>query len=94
MGQLCVNILAVGQETVARQFARTGPNKFEGIAWSQSEHTGSPILDGALAWLDCRIVREFDGGDHFIVVCEVHAFASHADLKPLLFFQSAFSGIV
>src|ERR1700682_6631016 len=36
VGQLCVNLLAEGQEEIARQFARSGGDKYVGIVWSSA----------------------------------------------------------
>src|SRR5262245_20087411 len=52
-GRLCVNLLADGQEELARQFARSGTDKYAGVRWAPSADTGSPVLEGALAWIDC-----------------------------------------
>lgn len=90
VGSLCVNLLADGQEDLARQFARSGTDKYAGARWSPSADTGSPMLDGALAWIDCRIVRSHPAGDHLIVVCLVLDLAARTDLQPLIFYRSGF----
>jgi 3-hydroxy-9,10-secoandrosta-1,3,5(10)-triene-9,17-dione monooxygenase reductase component len=89
-GQLCVNLLAEGQEEIARQFARSGTDKYAGLDWTPSADTGSPTLDGALAWIDCRIEATYPGGDHVIAVCRVLGLEARTDLRPLIFFQSGF----
>jgi flavin reductase (DIM6/NTAB) family NADH-FMN oxidoreductase RutF len=94
IGQLCVNLLAEGQADVARQFARSGGDKYVGIGWTASAVTGSPKLDGALAWIDCRIENHYPGGDHLIVTCRVLDLAAQTDLRPLVFFQSGFQRTV
>ena len=33
--------------------------------------TGAPLLEGATAWLDCRVHDVLDGGDHVVLVGEV-----------------------
>jgi hypothetical protein len=63
--------LAAYGETVARRFAGSATaDKFRGIAW-RTERTGAPVLDDALAWLDCRVTAALPGGDHTIFVGEV-----------------------
>jgi 3-hydroxy-9,10-secoandrosta-1,3,5(10)-triene-9,17-dione monooxygenase reductase component len=89
-GQLCVNLLAEGHEKIAGQFARTGADKYAGVSWTPSADTGSPMIDGALAWIDCKIEASYPGGDHVIVVCRVLDLAARTDLRPLIFFQSGF----
>ena len=41
--------------------------------------TGAPLLDGALATLECRTFAVYDGGDHSIIVGRVAAVDSPAD---------------
>ncbi|RDI54289.1 flavin reductase (DIM6/NTAB) family NADH-FMN oxidoreductase RutF [Nocardia mexicana] len=88
-GRFCVNILAHDQEEVCRRLARSGTDKFAGIDWAPSAN-GSPRLSGALASIDCELEREFDGGDHTIVIARVTALDEHSDAPPLLFYRSAF----
>jgi len=83
-----VNILADDQEHVSARFAKSGGDKFAGIA-CRPDRDGPPVLDGALAHLECRIVDTHEGGDHVIHVGEVlHAEARPGD--PLLFFQGRY----
>ena len=51
-GSFCVNILGADQESVCRRFAAKGGNKFSGQAYRPAG-TGSPILEGCVAWIDC-----------------------------------------
>ncbi len=94
VGYLCVNLLAEGQEQIARQFARSGGDKYGGVAWTAATDSGSPMLDGALAWIDCRVDNQYAGGDHLIVTCQVLDLAARTDLRPLVFFQSGFQRTV
>ena len=89
-GRLCVNLLADGQAALARQFARSGADKYAGVAWKPSETSGSPLLEGVLAWVDCEIDRCFEGGDHLIAICRVLSLAARTDLNPLIFYRSGF----
>ena len=77
-GVFGVNVLAKDQAEVARRFAGMVPDlpdRFAGESWTTA-HTGVPLLDSALGWLDCRVVHEYPGGDHTIFVGEV--LAGHA----------------
>ena len=78
-----VNILSVDQENISRQFANRGPKDFSAMNLTVAE-TGAPILVGALAYLDCRIVQNIRGGDHDIFIGELVACAMQ-DGQPLLF---------
>jgi 3-hydroxy-9,10-secoandrosta-1,3,5(10)-triene-9,17-dione monooxygenase reductase component len=91
--KLCVNLLAQDSELLARQFAKSGSNKFEGVSWSRSTTTGCPILAGGLAWIDCEIEETHPGGDHFVVICNVLALGARTGLKPLIFFKSGFERV-
>jgi 3-hydroxy-9,10-secoandrosta-1,3,5(10)-triene-9,17-dione monooxygenase reductase component len=90
VGRLCVNLLAEDQEGLALQFSRTGADKFRGVAWSASRTTGSPVLEGALGWVDCGIERVHRGGDHLIVVSRVLDLEARRGARPLLFFRGGF----
>lgn len=87
-GSLCVNLLADSQGNLARRFALSGTDKFAGVAWSPSEVTGSPILEGALAWIDCQIEEIRGGGDHFVVLYRILALGAHTDARPPIFFRA------
>lgn len=89
-GRLCVNLLAEGQEPLARQFSRSGIDKYQGVRWTPSERTASPKLEDVLAWIDCSIEASYPGGDHHIVVCRVLELQARTDLRPLIYFQSGF----
>lgn len=89
-GLLVVNVLAHDQQELARQFARNGGDRYEGVAWAPAPVGGAPVLEGALAWVDCTIDAVHPGGDHLIVVCAVRAIGADPDRHPLLFFRSTF----
>jgi flavin reductase (DIM6/NTAB) family NADH-FMN oxidoreductase RutF len=89
-GYYAVNVLEEGKgETLARRFAGGGAEeKFRGTAW-RTEHTGAPVLDEALAWLDCRVTAALPGGDHTIFVGEVLA-ADAREGTPLLYYRGGY----
>jgi flavin reductase (DIM6/NTAB) family NADH-FMN oxidoreductase RutF len=89
-GIFAVNVLAQGKgETLARRFAENGVReKFSGVAF-RPEHTGAPVLDEALAWLDCRLVDRCTGGDHTVFVGEVVA-ADACEGSPLLYYRGGY----
>jgi 3-hydroxy-9,10-secoandrosta-1,3,5(10)-triene-9,17-dione monooxygenase reductase component len=89
-GVFCVNVLDEGQEAVCRAFASRGEDKFTGIGWSPAAGTGSPVLADVLAWVDCRVEHEHDGGDHSIVVGRVVDLGLGPDGRPLLFYRGGF----
>src|SRR6478736_7898822 len=86
-GVFGINVLAKDQAEVARVFAGMVPgveDRFAGESWTTAE-TGTPLLDSALGWLDCRVVHEYPGGDHTIFVGEVVAGHAAPRTAPLLF---------
>jgi flavin reductase (DIM6/NTAB) family NADH-FMN oxidoreductase RutF len=83
-----VNVLQADGERIARRFAENGQQKFEGIAWAEGS-TGAPILQDALAWVDCRLTQVHEGGDHNIFVGQVIE-GSARDGAPLLYYRGGF----
>ncbi|WP_125615740.1 flavin reductase family protein [Specibacter cremeus] len=91
-GRFTVNILPAGAQRLANQFARSGTDKFAGVEYGQSP-LGNPVLGRALAWIDCELHAEYDGGDHTIVVGAVRAMAARVDADPLLFYKGAYASV-
>jgi 3-hydroxy-9,10-secoandrosta-1,3,5(10)-triene-9,17-dione monooxygenase reductase component len=89
-GRFCVNILPAEHVALSNKFARSGTDKFEGVAHHESP-LGNPILDKALAWIDCELHEEYDGGDHTIVLGLVKAMHARPDAEPLLFFKGSYA---
>ena len=78
-----VHILAADQEELSDRFARSGADKFAGLAIERGAG-GAPLLPGAAARFQCRTAFQHDGGDHVIFVGEVEAFERDAR-APLAF---------
>lgn len=93
-GRFCVNVLAADQEHVSGQMATKGIDKFAGISWQPAAATGSPVIEGTLAHLDCTIHAVYEGGDHFIVVGKVEHLEAHPEdagvTEPLLYFKGRY----
>jgi 3-hydroxy-9,10-secoandrosta-1,3,5(10)-triene-9,17-dione monooxygenase reductase component len=89
-GAFCVNVLAADQVELARRFAAaSGEGRFAGVAQSPSP-AGSPMLAGALAWVDCTVHNHQQAGDHYIVVGRVHHVMANPAGDPLLYFRRQF----
>lgn len=91
-----VSLLAQGQGRLARHFAdphRDRARQFDDIPHEVSAHTGSPLLGGALAWLECRTDQVIEAGDHRLFLGAVVAarYADAAGVRPLTYFRGAFS---
>jgi flavin reductase (DIM6/NTAB) family NADH-FMN oxidoreductase RutF len=68
-----VSVLSDRQEFLAQRFAARAPlvdSAFSGAPYFERV-TGAPLLEGAVAWFDCRPHAAHDGGDHTIVVGRV-----------------------
>jgi flavin reductase (DIM6/NTAB) family NADH-FMN oxidoreductase RutF len=91
-GAFCVNVLAEAQGELCWRFAKETDDRFADVGWAPAP-SGSPILDGAIAWIDCRIEEEVDAGDHWFVLGRVLALDVMADdVAPLLFFRGKLGG--
>jgi flavin reductase (DIM6/NTAB) family NADH-FMN oxidoreductase RutF len=69
-----LSLLTVHQERLARHFSNRGRDllsQFDNVPHSPSALSGTPLIDGALAWLECTTYGRHEGGDHTIVVGEI-----------------------
>jgi flavin reductase (DIM6/NTAB) family NADH-FMN oxidoreductase RutF len=82
-----VNVLGADQAVLAGAFARKGPDKFTGVAWSADG--GAPRLAGSPGWLACTVSQLVDGGDHVVVLGEVQAAATDGG-APLTYHARTF----
>ncbi len=91
-GAFAISILRSDQEELGRVFARRGVDRFDGVSWHLSPQ-GHPVLDGALAWLDCRIETVHPAGDHELTLARVVDLSSDLDeaAAPLLFFRGRYA---
>ena len=90
VGAFCVNVLASHHEELTRQFSRRGADRFAGVRISA--RPSGPALHDAVAWIDCRIGTEHDGGDHTIVIADVIALEAAGEAAPLVFFRGGYGG--
>lgn len=88
-GRFCVNVLTWEQEHLCRQMARPSDQKFTDVGWRDSG-LGSPIIEEAVAWIDCEITSVIDSGDHLIVVGSVQDLDIEKDALPLVFFRGGY----
>ena len=89
VGKFCVNILSAEQEDVCRRFASRVEDKFEGVTCRETE-SGSPIITGVVAWIDCELESVDEAGDHYIVLGRVRRLEIEEPSLPLLFFQGGY----
>lgn len=94
-GELAVSVLASGQEHLAQHFARGVPPiaLWERIPLRQDAE-GPPKLEGAVAWLSCRLAEEHPTGDHTFFVAKVDAAEpGSAETRPLVFHGQAYASL-
>jgi flavin reductase (DIM6/NTAB) family NADH-FMN oxidoreductase RutF len=87
-GRFAVNVLRREQEALSRRFAESGGDKFHGVPCHEGR-MGLPLLDDALATLECRVVETHEAGDHTIFIGEVEA-VSVAGGRPLVSFHGRY----
>ena len=87
-----VNFLADDQRSVSDRFAGRVKvkDRFDGVRhhrWS----TGSPIIDGARAAIDCKVWQVYDGGDHTLILGEVVRASVISARKPLVYYAQQYT---
>jgi flavin reductase len=90
-GRFAVSVLAADQEDLARYFSDsgrpTGMAQFRPVGWRPGPVTGAPLLDGALAWLECDVEAAYPGGDHTVFLGRARRVERATDGgDPLLYF--------
>lgn len=88
-----INVLAEGQRVISEFYARTvrrqeSAERETGARFDRTAH-GTPVLHGALAYLECRLNEEHVAGDHTIFIAEVEDVRLCAG-RPLLFFDGKY----
>jgi flavin reductase (DIM6/NTAB) family NADH-FMN oxidoreductase RutF len=84
-GRFAASVLAHDQQWISDRFARSGHDKWQGVARHQTPG-GLPVVCNALAWLECTVVAEHPAGDHWIVVGRVeHLDAERPGVGPLVY---------
>jgi 3-hydroxy-9,10-secoandrosta-1,3,5(10)-triene-9,17-dione monooxygenase reductase component len=91
-GRFAVNVLAGDQVTLAQHFARSGlPPR---VAWTNVPLRASPwpepLIESALAWLECSVASEYEAGDHTIVVGAVLTIELGRDAPGLTYVRGGY----
>ena len=91
-GRFGINILSSGQQGVASHYAQP-PEKRDPATRFDFEDLGkTPVLKGALASMDCKVVAAHESGDHTIFVAEVEHIKV-GDGEPLLWYAGSFGDL-
>jgi flavin reductase (DIM6/NTAB) family NADH-FMN oxidoreductase RutF len=92
-GRWVVNVLAEDQASIAQHFARSGLPPI--VAWTaiavrQDSPLAEPLLEGALAWLECETIAEHPAGDHRIFVGSVRSVELGRDERGLTYVRGEY----
>ncbi len=88
-GVFCVNVLAATQGELCWRFAKESEDRYEGVKWSHSP-LKSPMIDGCLAFIDCKLESSSQIGDHLFVVGRVQSLVAVAGAgNPMVFSKGA-----
>ncbi|HCF5960713.1 flavin reductase family protein [Pseudomonas aeruginosa] len=83
--QFAIHLLSADQTAEAYAFAGKGKDKAKGIDWQLSER-GNPLLSKATAIIECELWREYDGGDHAIIVGAVkNLILPETEVTPMVY---------
>jgi 3-hydroxy-9,10-secoandrosta-1,3,5(10)-triene-9,17-dione monooxygenase reductase component len=90
-GRYAVNVLGSDQQLLSDCFAHApvspGREDFCGASW-QPGPTGLPLIDGAIATLECTTVETFSAGDHDLFIGRVDSMERHREgVAPLLYYR-------
>jgi flavin reductase (DIM6/NTAB) family NADH-FMN oxidoreductase RutF len=91
-----ISVLSDRQRPIADCFAQPTTaaklQRFCDAPWHEAE-TGSPILDGAIAFFDCRLVARHPGGDHTLFIGEIVAAGYDDEAEPLIWYGSGYRAL-
>lgn len=91
-----VSVLSAEQQPIADCFALPTTaaklQRFCDAPWHEAE-TGSPILDGSIAYFDCRLHESHATGTHTIFIGEIVAAGYEDGGEPLLWYGSRYRRI-
>lgn len=91
--KFAVSILAVGQDEISGYFATSGRDPapaFDGAIPVLRSGLGCPVIEGAIATIDCELEEAIQGGDHTIAIGRVVGATADAELQPLIYFRRAY----
>jgi flavin reductase (DIM6/NTAB) family NADH-FMN oxidoreductase RutF len=90
-----INVLRSDQQAISEYYARSTESHQHatevGASFQSTTH-GTPVLGGALAYLECRLHSTQPAGDHTIFIAEVEDVVVHEG-EPLIFFRGRYRTI-
>lgn len=93
--EFAINFLGDDQKSVSDRFAgRTQvTERFHGLRL-QFHATGSPIIDGLRAFIECRTWRVYEGGDHSLLLGEVVNAKKVSNKPPLVYYTQQYTTVL
>lgn len=93
----CANVLTDDQSELCWRFAQEPESglatRFDGVKWTKSA-MGMPILEGALAVIECSVESTTPVGDHYFVVGRVLQLSAHElSNEAMVFYRGKVSGV-
>ena len=93
-GSFGVNILSEQQKDIGAYYARRPEDRHGDVPYQHRlSEKGLPVIEGSLAFFDCRVVDSHVHGDHTIYIGEVDEISLGSSEKPLLFYESRFTNL-
>jgi 3-hydroxy-9,10-secoandrosta-1,3,5(10)-triene-9,17-dione monooxygenase reductase component len=87
-----INVLAAADQDLASHFGKSGADKFARFSERfEKGIAGVPLLQGAVARLECHSRHRYYGGDHIIIIGVVEHYAYDAGLSPLVFHRGRYA---
>ena len=85
-----INILKVDQQEISNQFAgaTSQEERFANVNWHEGK-MGSPVIDDALASIECTVVQQVLAGTHWVIIGEVQSVTCRSG-EPLLYYNSSY----
>ena len=91
--RFAINVLCDDQKAIAEYYALPPESRTGEIGASFTfTKQGSAILDGCLASMDCRVVSEYEAGDHTLFIAEADDIQVNSG-RPLIFFQGTYESL-
>ncbi len=92
-GAFAVNVYESGQREFAGRLGMTWakhPEKLAGLGARPGPATGSPLIESALGWVECRVAGSLASGDHILFVAEVVEAGLNREGTPLTLKEAGF----
>lgn len=89
--RFAVNILAQDQVDISNRFAKSAPDRFNGVTF-QPGIAGVPLIDGCISYLECKLEATYPGGDHLLFVGRVERI-QQTERQPLAFVGGSYVAV-